>query len=306
MSCVTVAAAKAAEVCANCGKGGSDTVKLKECNSCFLVKYCSVDCQQIHRKLHKEACEERAAELKDEKLYSQGHERPEGEFCPLCLLAIPMPIDGNSVFYNCCMKTVCRGCIFAAVKQGLGPTCPFCRAPRAENDEERLGRIQKRVAARDPQGLYYLGSAYFHGQYGFEKNESRAFELWSEAAELGSTEALCKIGFAYYDGDKGVSQDKAKGIRCLESAAMQGHALSIVKLGLVEHDKGNYDRAVRHVLISAKLGYKESLDTIKKMFANGLVTRAHYAEALKGYQGALEEMKSPDRDAVVALENLNN
>ncbi|EJK56362.1 hypothetical protein THAOC_23765, partial [Thalassiosira oceanica] len=81
MSCVPVP--PTVEACANCGKEGSDTFKLKNCTACFLVKYCSVDCQKIHRKQHTKACKERAAELKDEKLYSQGHDRAEGDFCPL-------------------------------------------------------------------------------------------------------------------------------------------------------------------------------------------------------------------------------
>ena len=72
------------ETCANCGKHGSNTVKLKSCTACRLVKYCGVDCQKAHRKQHKKACKQRAAELKDEQLYSQGHERPEGDFCPIC------------------------------------------------------------------------------------------------------------------------------------------------------------------------------------------------------------------------------
>ena len=72
------------EVCANCGEQGSDTVKLKNCNACHLVKYCGVGCQKAHRKLHKKVCKQRAAELKEEQLYSQGDERPEGDTCPIC------------------------------------------------------------------------------------------------------------------------------------------------------------------------------------------------------------------------------
>ena len=62
------------EACANCGKHGSDVVKLKNCTACRLVKYCSVDCQKAHRKQHKRTCK-RATELKDEQLYSQGDTR---------------------------------------------------------------------------------------------------------------------------------------------------------------------------------------------------------------------------------------
>ena len=53
---------------------------------------------------------------------------------------------------------------------------------------------------------------------------------------------------------------------------------------------------MRHYLISAKMGHKDSLETIKKMFKAGIATKEHYAEALKGYQDAVDEMKSHDRD----------
>ena len=64
MSCVPVTAAtKAAEACANCGKEGNDDgVKLKNCTACRLVKYCCVECQKAHRKIHKKACKKRSAE----------------------------------------------------------------------------------------------------------------------------------------------------------------------------------------------------------------------------------------------------
>ena len=67
----------------------ADIVKLKNCNACRLVKYCGVGCQKAHRKQHRKACKLRAAELKDEKLYGQGHERPENDFCHICTLPIP-------------------------------------------------------------------------------------------------------------------------------------------------------------------------------------------------------------------------
>ena len=115
-------------VCANCNAcagasadGGDGTVKLKNCTACLLVKYCSVDCQKAHRKQHKKACKKRAAELKDEKLYGQGHERPEGEFCPICTL--PVPMTGKHAQINlCCMKMLCDGCMIAAVKIRGRPT----------------------------------------------------------------------------------------------------------------------------------------------------------------------------------------
>ena len=295
MSCTPTSAV---EVCANCGKEGNDAIKLKNCTACLLVKYCGVDCQKTHRKQHKKACKKRAAELKDEKLYGQGHERTEFDFCPLCYLATPLPITKHAKLYFCCMKLVCNGCLSAAIIRGLNNVCPFCRAPIPTSEAEGLALIQKRAAARDPEAVRQLGGAYHDGSYGLDKDLPRGMELWSEAAELGSTGAHWNLGIVYYNG-RGVAHDKAKGIRHWELAAMQGDACSRHKLGLHELVYGkNRDRAVRHFLISAKMGLKESLDAIKKLFAQGDATKAEYAEALKGYQGALEEMKSAERDEV--------
>ena len=300
MSCVPVGPAASAEACANCGKEGDSAVKLKSCTACRLVRYCGTDCQKAHRKQHKKACKERAAELKDKKLYSQGHERQEADFCPLCLLAIPLPEHENSILNACCMKSVCHGCSLAAEKGGMGKTCPFCRSTTPKTDTKVLEMVMKRVAAKDPVAIQRLGDFHLNGNHGFEKSSSRAFELWSEAAKLGSTEALFKMGMEFYQGDRDVSQDKAKGVRCLESAAMQGCAKSRSKLGIVEYNNGNHDRAVRHFLISAKMGFNLSLDMIRDMFADGLANKAQYAEALKGYQDAVEETKSSQRDEALA------
>jgi len=53
---------------------------------------------------------------------------------------------------------------------------------------------------------------------------------------------------------------------------------------------------MRHYLISAKMGDMLSVDEIKKMYVQGQATKLQYAEALKGYQDAVEETKSPQRD----------
>ena len=39
---------------------------------------------------------------------------------------------------------------------------------------------------------------------------------------------------------------------------------------------------------------------IKEMYAKGLMTKAQYDEGMKGYQDAMEEMKSSERDEALA------
>ena len=304
MICVPDAKTGGDEACANCRKHGSDTVKLKDCTACRLVKYCGVDCQKAHRKQHKKACKKRAAELKDEQLYSQGQERPEGDFCPICTLPIPFPMSDHSVFVACCMKRVCNGCNVAAQRSGMAD-CPFCRSPRPRNDADTLKMVQARVEKKDPVAISMLGEKYAEGLLGLQEDRRKAVELYAEAAELGSNDALCHLGVAYNRG-YGVEEDKEKGAEYFKKAAMQRHVASRHRLGMVEGEKGNLDRGVRHMLISAKMGGTESIETIKKLFMAGVITKEQYAEALKGYQDAEEEMKSRDRDEAKAyLDNRN-
>ena len=293
MTCIAVADDPAG-VCANCGKNGNSevgAVKLKNCTACLLVQYCGVECQKAHRKLHKKACKQRAAELKDEQLYSQGLERPEGDFCSICTLPIPLPIDGHSFFNVCCMTRVCNGCRISFSQA----TCAFCRTPRPKNDSASLAMVQKRVDARDAEAMAYLGNTYHKGQLGLEKNVQRAIEMWTKAAELGSNKACYELGRLYILGDD-VGQDEAKGIGYWKRAATKGDVLSRYSLGVSEGNRGNHQQGLKHILISAKMGHKESLDTIQEMFTDGFAKNEYYAEALEGYQEAVEETKSHQRD----------
>ncbi|EJK70105.1 hypothetical protein THAOC_08564 [Thalassiosira oceanica] len=130
---------------------------------------------------------------------------------------------------------------------------------------------------------------------GLAKDFSRAIELYTEAAELGSLDAHFRLGHTYYYGD-GIEEDEPRGIHHWQEAAMKGHVQSRHKLGVVEYDSGNNELAVQHWVISAKVGYEDSLNNIKNMFKEGHATKAQYGEALIGYRDAAEDMKSPQRE----------
>ncbi|EJK59420.1 hypothetical protein THAOC_20362, partial [Thalassiosira oceanica] len=172
------------------------------------------------------------------------------------------------------------------------------------NEAEELAMIQARAAKKDPVAIFYLGLKYCHGTIGLQKDMQRAVELWTEAAELGSSEALYNLGVAHDYGDgEGAQQDKVKSYECFKKAAMQGHAESRHNLGCCEWEKGNDGRAARHFLISAKMGHTESVEKMKMVFMEGTATKEQYAEALKGYQDAVEEMKSHDRSKYIEEES---
>ena len=82
---------------------------------------------------------------------------------------------------------------------------------------------------------------------------------------------------------------------------MSGHVSARYNLGCRDYNAGNHDLALQHWMISAKMGHEKSLGNIKDMFMHGLATKADYAESLRGYQSAVEEMNSPDRDEAKSL-----
>ena len=70
----------------------------------------------------------------------------------------------------------------------------------------------------------------------------------------------------------------AKTVQHFEIAAMQGHILSRTKLGVIYYSEGDYESAIRHLMISAKVGF--GLNVIQLMFAEGQASEQQYAEAL--------------------------
>jgi len=58
-----------------------------------------------------------------------------------------------------------------------------------------------------------------------------------------------------------VEKDMAKALRYWEAAAMRGHVFARFNLGNEEGRAGNYDLALQHYLIAAKMGLEVSLDT---------------------------------------------
>jgi len=202
--------------CAFCGSAEIDDIKLKECATCDLVKYCSDACQKEHGPQHEEACKKRAAELRDELLFKQPESNHHGD-CPICFIPLPHPM--KYVVQTCCSKVVCYGCSYANRMRDEEAarvlSCPFCRTPVPDTDKECKRNTMKRIEANDPLSMRQEGIRQFDkGDY------SSAFEYYTRAAELGEMEAHYNLSCMYRDG-LGVEKDKGKEIYHLEEAALE-------------------------------------------------------------------------------------
>ena len=277
--------------CASCGIAGGGDIKLMKCTACHLVKYCSVKCQKDHRPKHKKKCKKRAAELKEEILFKQPESTHYGD-CPICCL--PVPIDNSkSTLFLCCGKRICNGCNIAKAmrerEEGLQYKCPFCRKVLPKSDEEAKQLLMKRVDANDPIAVCHFGSrSYNKGDY------KTAVEYWTRAASLGDADAHYHLSRLYHEG-VGVEKDKKKELHHVKEAAIAGHPEARHNLACVEGGHGPA-RAVKHFIIAANLGYDHSLDALKTLYKDGLVSKDVFSAALRGYQTAIEATKSPQRE----------
>ncbi|EJK62014.1 hypothetical protein THAOC_17397 [Thalassiosira oceanica] len=219
-----------------------------------------------------------------QRLFSEGHERWEGDRCPICFLFIGLPVAKYSRINVCCMKSVCSGCILAAAQRGMYDRCPFCRTPHPSDDASTLTMLQMRVRKGDAAAIYQLGNKYCYGGLGLAKNVLRAVDCGRRPQSLDHwMHSTCLA------------------LRITMEAAMKGHVSSRHFLGAIEFNNGNYELAVQHWMISAKMGDEKSLNAIKKRFMEGRVKKVQYAEALRGYGTAVEEMKSHPREEAKRL-----
>jgi TPR repeat protein len=109
----------------------------------------------------------------------------------------------------------------------------------------------------------------------------------------------------YWKG-KGVEMDKDKEIYHLEEAAIAGHPIARHNLGIEElyNGRGRFERARKHFIIAANLGYHGSLKNVKDLYAHGHASKEDYADALRAYQTAVGATKSAEREEAEAYYKL--
>jgi len=289
--------------CASCGVAAGDDVKLKNCNACYLIKYCSIKCQKEHRPKHKRACKKRAAELHDEILFKQPESTHLGD-CPICCLPLSL-VESKSSLYSCCSKMICNGCVVAnhisvaEKEEEIRKSCPFCRQPMSSTQKEADRKTMKRIEVNDPVALRQWGYKCFS-----EGDHRSAFEYWTRAAKLGDASAHYELSHSYKEGKGGVEKDEKLELYHLEQAAICGHPEARHNLGCAEGGNRRFDRSTKHLNIAATQGDDDSIKMLMEIFKGGFVSKENLAAALRGHQAAVDATKSPQREAAEAFGTL--
>ena len=264
------------------------------------MKYCNDECNENHREQHEEECRKRKTELRDRDLFTLPDSSYLGE-CPICCL--PQPIGERKCGYSaCCSKYICNGCDHANQKReieaGLEHRCAFCREPLPRTQKESFKRASKRIKNNDPVAMQQMGQKRRE-----EGDYESALKYLTKAAELGDADAHYNLSCMYHKGE-GVEKDEKKHIYHLEEPAIGGHLVARHNLGIHEWNNGRYERAVKHSIIAANLGYNDSLKVLMKLYAEGHATKQDYANAMRAYQATVAATKSSQRDEAERYQEL--
>jgi TPR repeat protein len=223
---------------------------------------------------------------------------------PATILSVPirdfaiandeLAYEKTEIYYSCCGKSICGGCVYSFHKSGNNDKCPFCNADQDKTGKEAVEEMMKRVDVNDAGAMYVLGSHYCHGQSGLVQDLAKALELWRQAAGLGSSQAHFQLG-TQYDAEGNSKKAKVH----YEAAAMAGHEAARYNLGCAEQILGNMGQAVKHWMVAASAGHHTAMHNLLIAFNKSLVSRNALDSTLTAYNNVCAEMRSEARDAYI-------
>jgi TPR repeat protein len=149
----------------------------------------------------------------------------------------------------------------------------------------------KRIEKNDADAMTQMGTLrYREGDY------SSAFEYLTKSAELGDVRARDKLAQLYHRGE-GVEKDEKKALYHWEEAAIGGNPFARHNVAAIEMENGRPERAAKHIIIAANLGYDRSMKALWECYAEGYISKDDLTVTLRTHQAAINATKSPQREA---------
>ena len=134
---------------------------------------------------------------------------------------------------------------------------------------------------------------------GLRMDESKALELTQKAADLGHPRANGYMGNHYFHGAFGFVKNESQAKLHWEVAAKKGDLISRVKLASLELCNENVDVALRHLRIAARSGHRDAISRLKYLSTVGVINEKELKASEKACDEALEEMRSEERDKFI-------
>ena len=149
-----------------------------------------------------------------------------------------------------------------------------------QNRDEALSWFRKAADKGDGEAQVFLGSAYSNGD-GVKVDFNKAVKWYSKAAEAGISEGQYNLAYAHTFGAGGVVKDEAKAVELYTIAANQGHVWAQSNLGFMYYNgdgvKADNVQAYKWWLLASEKGdkpAKQVLGEIRPSMTGGEIKAA--------------------------------
>ncbi len=198
-------------------------------------------------------------------------------------------------------------CVAAGERQlELGQCYYYGR--EVEKDATRAFKCYMNAAnCGNATALANVGLCYYNGE-GVEKRIDKAFIYFERSAKKECPQALRLLGLCYYHG-QGTTMDKKKGVELWQKAANLGDALAHTMLGEVydaASGENNASQAVKHFMEAAKMGEPLAQYKLAACYEYGHGITKDFALAKKWYKTALDNKDATPQQSKDFLEAYND
>ena len=151
--------------------------------------------------------------------------------------------------------------------------------PTGKEDQVSVERLQKLAKNGNANAQVALGKIYFDGLLEQKQNHKKAFELFTQAAEQGSPQAMFNLGLCY-DGGFGIKKNQAEALRWYNQAAETGLPEAQLSAAILAERSGDYATALHFLKLRANAGDTGAMHRVASFLLNGLGGPANPEEAI--------------------------
>ncbi len=153
-------------------------------------------------------------------------------------------------------------------------------------DKTQIFKTLSSKTELDAGELFLMGELYFSG-IGVEKDNSKSFEYYNKALDLGAKKAAQEIAGFYIDGIY-VKQDTDEAKKYFEIAAEAGYAFSWYNLAMIYMSgmgstPKDEAKAVEFLKKAAKIGFRKAMEAVGKCYFNGVGVERNEEESEKWF-----------------------
>ena len=135
--------------------------------------------------------------------------------------------------------------------------------------DKALHWLKKSVKGENPSACLQVGLYYYY-TVKTEAAYKKAFELFTDAYNLGENEAIINIGLCYLQGN-GVKEDKKEAVKCFKTAAEKySSGVAYHNLGICYENgfgvRKDYKKAIEMYGKAVENGEKAGLEGIKNVY----------------------------------------